>query len=243
MVLCGASGSGKSTFARCHFVSTEAVSSDYCRALVSDDETDQSSTAAAFELLHHIIDKRLKFGRLAVVNANVKTEDRKGLLELPSVGSAGHRHRVRSAGGCVPGPQRAAKRIGRTPVHAIKRHAPPRQAVGRERFTGVYTLGSTEELDAVEVVRTRLWSDRRDDTGPFDSIGDVHGCHTELMRLLDRLGYDTAADPITHPESRRGGLRRRSRRPGPAVTEVLDVARGSWTCWGNWPAPRWIGVL
>ena len=83
VVLCGASGSGKSTFARRHFSSTEIVSSDQCRALVGDDESDQSITGAAFELLRTIIDKRLEIGRLSVVDAtNIKPEDRKPLLEL-----------------------------------------------------------------------------------------------------------------------------------------------------------------
>ena len=40
IVLVGASGSGKSTFAHRPFASTEVVSSDQCRALVADDETD-----------------------------------------------------------------------------------------------------------------------------------------------------------------------------------------------------------
>ena len=83
VVLCGASGSGKSTFARQHFAPTEIVSSDQCRALVSDDETDQSVTAAAFELLHSIVDKRLEIGRLTVVDAtNTKPEDRKPIVEI-----------------------------------------------------------------------------------------------------------------------------------------------------------------
>ena len=83
VVLCGVSGSGKSTFARQHFAPTEIVSSDQCRALVSDDETDQSVTAAAFELLHSIVDKRLEIGRLTVVDAtNTKPEDRQPIVEI-----------------------------------------------------------------------------------------------------------------------------------------------------------------
>ena len=69
ILLCGASGSGKSTFAQSHFAQTEVVSSDQCRALVADDESDQSVTAQAFALLHEIVDKRLEVGRLTVVDA------------------------------------------------------------------------------------------------------------------------------------------------------------------------------
>ena len=69
VVLVGASGSGKSTFARKHFRPTEIVSSDFCRGLVSDDENDQSATNDAFEVLHFIVAKRLAAGRLTVVDA------------------------------------------------------------------------------------------------------------------------------------------------------------------------------
>src|SRR5688500_11646615 len=83
VVLIGASGSGKSTFARTHFKPTEVLSSDFCRGLVADDENDQSATTAAFDVLHHIAGKRLDAGRLTVVDAtNVRPEDRKHLVKL-----------------------------------------------------------------------------------------------------------------------------------------------------------------
>ena len=83
VVLIGPSGAGKSTFAARHFRPTEVVSSDECRALVSDDPNDQAATAAAFEVLHVIAEKRLAAGRLTVVDAtNVQREARRPLLEL-----------------------------------------------------------------------------------------------------------------------------------------------------------------
>ena len=229
VVLCGASGSGKSTFARKHFAPTEVVSGDQCRALVSDDETDQSVTAAAFELLHAIVGKRLEIGRLTVVDAtNTKPEDRNALVELA------RRWDVLATAIVLDVPVAAClahneqRRDRRTPQHAIKRqHETLRRGTKRlrkERFTRVYTLGSIEELDGVEVARTRIWSDRRDDSGPFDIIGDVHGCHAELLSLLDRLGYDTGADPIAHPEGRRAVFLGDLVDRGPGVAEVLDVA-------------------
>ncbi len=229
VVLCGASGSGKSTFARRHFAPTEVVSSDQCRALVSDDETDQSVTAAAFELLHSVVGKRLEIGRLTVVDAtNAKPEDRKSIVELARRWDVLATAIVfdLSLAACLEHNEQRQDR--RTPPHAIKRqHDTLRRSAKRlrkERFTRVYTLGSTEELDSVEVARTRIWSDLRDDTGPFDIIGDVHGCHAELLSLLDRLGYDTAADPIAHPEGRRAVFLGDLVDRGPAVAEVLDVA-------------------
>jgi predicted kinase len=83
VVLVGASGSGKSTFAGRHFLPTEVLSSDACRGLVSDDENDQTATKDAFELLHFIAAKRLAAGRLTVIDAtNVRREDRKPLVQL-----------------------------------------------------------------------------------------------------------------------------------------------------------------
>ena len=240
VVLCGASGSGKSTLARKHFAPTEVVSSDQCRALVSDDETDQSVTAAAFGLLHTIVDKRLEIGRLTVVDAtNTKPEDRTALLELARRWDVLATAIVFDLPVAVCLEHNEQRRDRRTPQHAIKRqHETLRRGTKRlrkERFTRVYTLGSIEELDGVEVARTRIWSDRRDDTGPFDIIGDVHGCHVELVSLLDRLGYDTGADPIAHPEGRRAVFLGDLVDRGPGVAEVLDivmsmVAAGSALC-------------
>src|SRR5690349_18053099 len=83
VVLIGATSSGKSTFARKHFKATEILSSDFCRAILADDENDQSVTNEAFALLHYIAAKRLKAGRLTVVDAtNVQRESRQPLVQL-----------------------------------------------------------------------------------------------------------------------------------------------------------------
>lgn len=83
VVLIGASGSGKSTFARTHFLPTEVISSDFCRGLVADDENDQSATPDAFEVLQFIAGRRLAQPRFTVVDAtNVQRESRRPLLEL-----------------------------------------------------------------------------------------------------------------------------------------------------------------
>src|SRR4051812_34665574 len=83
VVLIGATSSGKSTFARRHFKSTEILSSDFCRAILADDENDQSITNEAFELLHYIAAKRIKSGRLTVIDAtNVQRESRQPLVRL-----------------------------------------------------------------------------------------------------------------------------------------------------------------
>ena len=83
VVLIGSTGSGKSTFAAKHFLATEVVSSDQCRALVSDDANDQSISSDAFELVDAIAEKRLKNRKLTVIDAtNVRSADRRAWIEL-----------------------------------------------------------------------------------------------------------------------------------------------------------------
>ncbi len=83
VVLIGVSGSGKSTFARKHFSATQIVSSDFCRALICDDENNQTINEDTFALLHWLVQKRLEHGKLTVVDAtNVKTSSRQPLLEF-----------------------------------------------------------------------------------------------------------------------------------------------------------------
>jgi protein phosphatase len=83
VLLVGASGTGKSSFAARHFLPTEVVSSDRARGWVADDETDQSATPDAFDLVHAIAEKRLKNRRFTVIDAtNVQPQSRKGLIAL-----------------------------------------------------------------------------------------------------------------------------------------------------------------
>jgi protein phosphatase len=91
----------------------------------------------------------------------------------------------------------------------------------REGFRYIHVLKSQEEIDEVTIERQKLWTDRREETGPFDIIGDVHGCHTELIELLDALGWVPTNGSYAHPEGRKaiflGDLVDR----GPATPEVL----------------------
>jgi protein phosphatase len=81
-MLCGPAGCGKSTFAAKHFLPTQIVSSDDCRARVSDDPTNQTVSGHAFDLMYFIIEKRLRLGRLTVADAtNLKREDRNPVIK------------------------------------------------------------------------------------------------------------------------------------------------------------------
>ncbi len=207
VVLVGVSGSGKSTFARKHFKPTEALSSDWCRGLVSDDENSQAATPDAFDVLHFIARKRLAAGRLTVVDAtNVQAESRKPLVEL-----AREFH-------CLPVaivldvPERVAhERNQARPDRNFGPHVIRQQAqqlhrslrgLEREGFRHVHVLKSPAEIEAAEIVREPLWNNRKSEHGPFDIVGDVHGCFDELVELLGKLGYDVAAEVTRlHPSS------------------------------------------
>lgn len=204
VVLIGASGSGKSTFARKHFKPTEIVSSDFCRGLVADDENDQSASRDAFDVLHYIAGKRLAAGRLTVVDAtNVQPESRKQLVQLA------RQHDVLPIAVVLDLPEevclaRNATRPDRAgmPRHVVGRHRRELRrslrGLEREGFRKVHVLRTEEEAGTAEVVLERRYNDLRHLTGPFDVIGDIHGCSTELDTLLAKLGYEAGA----HPEGR-----------------------------------------
>ncbi|WP_060881370.1 polynucleotide kinase-phosphatase [Streptomyces scabiei] len=204
VVLVGASGSGKSTFARRHFKPTEIISSDFCRGLVSDDENDQSATKDAFDVLHYIAGKRLAAGRRTVVDAtSVQQESRKQLIELART------HDVLPIAIVLDVPEevcaeRNAARTDRAdmPRRVIQRHTRELRRslrhLEREGFRKVHVLRGVEDVDNATVVTEKRFNDLTHLTGPFDIVGDIHGCASELEALLGKLGY---VDGV-HPEGR-----------------------------------------
>ena len=212
VALVGASGSGKSTFARTHFRTTEVLSSDACRALVSDDENDQAATRDAFDILYYIAGKRLAAGKLTVVDAtNVRPEDRKRLVALA------REHHVLATAIVFDLPERilhernAARpdrnfgpHVIRSQVQSLHRAL---RGLEKEGFKLAAILRSADEVAQAEILREKAWNDHRDQHGPFDIIGDVHGCLDECVQLLRQLGYAVEgtreAPRVTAPEGRR----------------------------------------
>jgi len=232
VLLIGPSGAGKSTFARRHFLPTEVVSSDRCRAFVCDDENAQWASADAFEILHLIAAKRLKAGRFTVIDAtNVQPEARRSLVAL-----ARHYH-------CPPVAlvldmplwlclERNAVRADRDLSDAVIRaHRGQLLAslhtLEKEGFRHIHVFHTPAELENLAITRLPNPSNQKAETGPFDLIGDVHGCFDELIALLQALEYRVSPSregfEVYHPEGRKlvflGDLVDR----GPKTPQVLRL--------------------
>ena len=240
VVLVGASGSGKSTFARRHFLATEVVGSDFCRGLVGDHENDQTVTPQAFELVHVIARQRLGLGRLTVVDAtNVQRESRR-----PLVGIAREYHAIPVAIVFnLPETVCQARNRDRTDrdfgPHVVRHQRSQLRrslrGLKREGFRHVFVLESEDEVNTATVERVPLWNDRRDQHGPFDIIGDVHGCADELETLLGELGYAVVEartdDPVwpgavyAHPAGRKAVFLGDLVDRGPRVLDTLRLVR------------------
>jgi predicted kinase len=158
VVLIGPAGSGKSTFAKKHFRATEILSSDFCRGLVADDESDQSASKDAFEVLYFIAAKRLKLGRLTVIDAtNVQRSARKSLLTLA------RKYRVPAVAIVLDLPERLCiKRDRARPDRKVGGTVVKKQALDLrkssstledEGFRQIYTLRSPQEIDSVVIKR------------------------------------------------------------------------------------------
>lgn len=205
------------------------LSSDAFRALVSDDENDQSATTDAFAALHFVAARRLSRGKLTVIDAtNVQPEARKPLVALA------REYHVLPVAIVLDLPERICHERNRTrPDRNFGPHVVRNQrsqlhrslrGLGREGFRHVHVLTSQEEVDAAVIERQPLWNNRKHDHGPFDIIGDVHGCCDELEALLGRLGYvRDDSGPWTHQDGRRaiflGDLVDR----GPRIVDTLKL--------------------
>jgi protein phosphatase len=230
--LIGPSGSGKSIFAAQHFLPTEVISSDACRGLVCDDENSLEASSDAFELVRFIASKRLANRRLTVIDAtSVKREDRQPIVALAKQyhalpvalvfnmpeGLCHERNRER--------PDRDfGRHVVRNQAQQLRRSL---KRLRKEGFRYVYVFTSPEEVASAEIERQRLWTDRRDEHGPFDIVGDVHGCFDELpgaprqFGLLGCLeGRGRRGRRLRGSPSRRtqGSISRRLGRPWPPDT-------------------------
>lgn len=208
IAMVGATSSGKTTFALKHFKKTEVLSSDRFRGIVSDDEDDQSASADAFDLLYYAANKRLNKMRTTVIDAtNLHAPDRKKVLDIA------REQNVHAVAIVLNLPERILQERNQTrqerqyPERVIRKHVYELRrsirGLRREGFRFVYVLNSPEEIDEAIIERTRMWNNRKELHGPFDVIGDVHGCCDELEELFEKMGYVRDDDKgYIHPENR-----------------------------------------
>jgi protein phosphatase len=204
VVLIGPTASGKSSFAAKHFKATQIISSDTCRALIADDEADQEASRDAFRLFHRIISERLKRGLLTVADSTALTlHARSELLRLAMLYN---RPTFAIVFSVQPEIQRQwnQQRHRHVPAHVLTEHRQMIQqtihVICNEGFNQLTILRSPQEIDRVQIRIGAYFPDQ--DHGPFDLIGDVHGCYHELTALLTKLGYTQQGVTWTHPERR-----------------------------------------
>ncbi len=254
ILLVGPSGSGKSTFARKHFGKHEVVSSDECRGIVSNDENSQAATPDAFELLHYIVGMRVKNGLLTVVDAtNVQRESRQQLMQiaksyhaLPVAIVMNISQEICAERNALRPDRNFGDHVIRNQQRQLKRSL---RGLKKEGFKQVYVLSTPAEVDSVEgIIREKLYNNKKDIKGPFDIIGDIHGCYDETIELLEKLGYQIHEVPhdgqnfglkVDHPENRQviflGDLVDRGPNSPAVLKLVMSMVRSgvAWCVPGN----------
>ncbi|WP_044973584.1 polynucleotide kinase-phosphatase [Ruminococcus sp. HUN007] len=234
VALVGGTSSGKTTFAGTHFRPTEILSSDFFRGMVCDNESSQNVSEDAFDLLYYAAKKRLEHMRLTVIDAtNILQSARKRVLDLA------REHDVHAAAIVLDLPEDLiqernkarpdrgfSERVIRNHCRDVKRSI---RYLKKEGFRFVYVIDSLEKLENTEIVRTKLWNDKKEMHGPFDIIGDIHGCFDELELLLEKLGYTKTDGIYSHPEGRKaaflGDFCDRGNRNADVLRLVMDMVK------------------
>lgn len=234
VALVGGTSSGKTSFAHKHFKSTEVLSSDFFRGMVCDDENSQSVSGDAFDLLFYAANKRLNNMKLTVIDAtNIQQSARKQVLSLAKEQNVHAAAIVLNLPEEILQERNKARPERNFPERVIRQHCRDVKrcikGLKHEGFRFVYVINSLEQLENTEVVRTKLWNDKKEEHGPFDIIGDIHGCCDELELLLDKLGYVRTDGVYSHPEGRKaaflGDLCDRGNRSADVLRLVMDMVK------------------
>lgn len=234
VALVGGTSSGKSSFALKHFKPTEVLSSDFFRGMVCDDENSQNVSGDAFDLLYYAANKRLNNMKLTVIDAtNLQQSARKQVIDLAREQNVHAAAIVLNLPEEIMQERNKARPERNFPERVIRQHCRDVnrsiRGLKREGFRFVYVINSLEQLENTEIVRTKLWNDKRDLHGPFDIIGDIHGCCDELEMLLDKLGYVKTDGVYSHPDGRTaaflGDFCDRGNRNADVLRLVMDMVK------------------
>ena len=243
VVLIGCSGSGKSTFAAQHFPEETIVSIESCRKMISARDLDPLASHDASQLMQTIVSLRLKRRLPTVADAwHLTAEARRPLIELA------RRYHTRLVAILFDIPLEECfshQKIDAdsapsesTLVRQFKSLQNQRRSLTHEGFHEIYTLHTFAEIKRAHVSWIKPSFDQRAVQGPFDIIGDVHGCADELIELVERLGYqvhETSKGPlVSHPSGRQlvfvGDLVDR----GPAIVKVLQLVMNTVRAGRGW---------
>ncbi len=243
VALIGASGAGKSYFAARNFVANDIISFAQFAAITGDDGSDDVLHAATLALMHKAIEIRLQHRKPCVVDASLLIHQERSELRRLA-----RKYHTRLSAIVLDTPLeicalRNAERPGSPDRHAIRQQIIDvdlaKDVLKPEGLRPVYIVSPETN---VEVVRYAAPSDMRSTTGPFDIIGDVHGCFAELLQLVDKLGYvitpATVSNPqigVHHPKGRKlifvGDLCDRGPETPGVIQLVMDaVAQGAAYC-------------
>ena len=234
VALVGGTSSGKSSFALKHFKPTEVLSSDFFRGMVCDDENSQSVSGDAFDLLYYAANKRLNNMKLTVIDAtNIQQSARKQVIDLARAQNVHAAAIVLNLPEEIMQERNKARPERNFPERVIRQHCRDVKrsirGLKREGFRFVYVINSLEQLENTEIVRTKLWNDKKDLHVPFDIIGDIHGCCDELEMLLDKLGYVKTDGVYAHPDGRQaaflGDFCDRGNRNADVLRLVMDMVK------------------
>ncbi|MDF1865836.1 MAG: AAA family ATPase, partial [Saprospiraceae bacterium] len=177
IALIGVANEEKSTFIQKHFSSNEMISLDYYKGVISNDKNAPDTAKDAFDIAKYSIQKRLQRGYLTAIDAtNLQSSDRKDLVHL-----AKKHHVLPVAIVMNQKKDNSRSHKNRTDQHFLE--------LKKAGFKQIFILNSREEIEAVNIIREKSPNDKSEFIGPFDIIGDVHGCFSELSTLLTKLGY------------------------------------------------------
>ena len=236
-LLGSASDEERCQFLQRHFKGGEIVAPKACRWLVADEDDGAADDAA--DLVRCIVEKRLKRRRLTAVDASgLSREERAHLVNLA--------RRYHAATVAIV--------VGEGRVETTDGQSAP---AGHDRFGEYVDLRSAARLASAVLERRPIRTDLRHVHGPFDIIGDVHGCADELEDLLRRLGYTVRLEGsgeerraiTTTPPGRRASFVGDLVDRGPRSPDVLRIAMGMVAAGQAFAVPgnhdikflRWLG--
>lgn len=221
VILVGPSCSGKTTFSKKYFEDDEIISMDL------NNQGNKKAKENSIDILYNQISKKLEIGKIVVLDSsNLIESTRKVLLRF-----ANEFHILPIAIVFNISEKECLKRneskgiVSDCLIKAQMTYLNKTlKTIEKEGFSKVYILNDTKDIDRVKIERVELPNNLKHIHGPFDIIGDIHGCFDELIVLLKKLGYEIDDNNnVYHSDNRKliflGDLVDR----GPKVVEVLKL--------------------